>query len=93
MTQPMAMMASTEVSSIMAAEPYTSSKLRRSVACDLSSDDFNSKIFVSFDCGNKTFVCGSYISHAKDAENAEIIVITLMTGLGLKLSTIVIKSY
>ena len=37
---------------------------------------------------------GDYMSHAKSAENAEIIIITLiMTGLGLKLSTIAIKSY
>ena len=31
------------------------------------------------------------IPHAKSAENAEIIIITLMAGLGLKLSTIVIN--
>ena len=37
--------------------------------------------------------CGGYISHAKSAENAEIIIITLMAGLGLELSSIVIKSY
>ena len=37
-------------------------------------------------------LCGGYMSYAKSAEGAEIIIM-LMNGLGLEISSIVIKSY